>query len=344
METVTGIDVRRRALLRTVAAGAAVVAVPTVATPVAAQSTDLTTWFANTDNADSVADRTGQDAVTVRVGTEANGASFGFGPAAVRVDPGTTVTWEWTGAGNQHNVVADDGSYESDLKGDGVFESTFESVGASRYVCTPHESVGMKGAVIVGDGDVTLGGSGSTTQTGTVSEAENGDGDENLDASAVTVDYNDWFDDVSNYDGTKDATGQEEVRIDVGAAGNGDNFAFDPPAVHVDPGTTIVWEWTGEGGQHNVVGNEDSFESDLTGDAGTTYGIEVDGNGIVKYAGTPHEAAGMKGAIVVGSPGGRGGIDWLKTGLVGLGAGIVAAPFLAGEVLARRHRDDKTKF
>jgi len=51
--------------------------------------------------------------VTVEVGTEANGGNFGFGPAAVRVDPGTTVTWEWV-AGS-HNVEAEDGSFESEL-------------------------------------------------------------------------------------------------------------------------------------------------------------------------------------------------------------------------------------
>jgi halocyanin-like protein len=126
-------------------------------------------------------------------------------------------------------------------------------------------------------------------------------------------------------DGTVDATGQEEVAVEVGAEGNGGNLAFDPPAVHVDPGTTVLWEWTGEGGQHNVVAEDGSFESDLTGEAGHTYGLEVDGNGIVKYACEPHEAAGMKGAVVVGSPAQGGGVDWLKTGLVGLAGAIVAA-------------------
>jgi halocyanin-like protein len=106
------IDAGRRRALRTIATGATVGALATVAGPAgtaAAQSdsTDLSEWFANTGNADAVTDRTGESAVTVRVGTDGNGAGFGFGPAVVRVDPGTTVTWEWTGEGGQHDVVAE---------------------------------------------------------------------------------------------------------------------------------------------------------------------------------------------------------------------------------------------
>ncbi|WP_459862429.1 plastocyanin/azurin family copper-binding protein, partial [Haloplanus litoreus] len=59
--------------------------------------------------------------------------------------------------------------------------------------------------------------------------------------------------DVGNYSEVADATGQDEVTITVGAQGNGGAFAFGPPAVQIDPGTTVVWEWNGEGGQHNVV-------------------------------------------------------------------------------------------
>jgi hypothetical protein len=48
---------------------------------------------------------------------------------------------------------------------------------------------------------------------------------------------------------------------------------------------------------------------------------------------------GMKGAIVVGEPVQGGGIDWLKTGLVGLAGAIVAAPFAASQVAAERRED-----
>ena len=63
-----------------------------LAGPAAAQpGTDLTEWFADTSNATEGVDRRGRDEVTVTVGADANDGAWGFGPAAVRVDPGTTV-------------------------------------------------------------------------------------------------------------------------------------------------------------------------------------------------------------------------------------------------------------
>src|SRR6056297_3571302 len=84
--------------------------------------------------------------------------------------------------------------------------------------------------------------------------------------------FDGWMSDVGNYSEVTDATGQSEVTVSVGAQGNGGAFAFDPPAVQVDSGTTIVFEWTGEGGQHNVVAEEGAdFESELTAEAGFTF-------------------------------------------------------------------------
>ena len=107
-------------------------------------------WLDNVDNYDGEAvDRTGQDRVTIEVGTEGNSGAYAFAPAAVRVDPGTTVTWEWTGNGGQHNVVADSGDFESELVAEGghTFEQTIEET--TRYYCSPHRSLGMKGVVEV---------------------------------------------------------------------------------------------------------------------------------------------------------------------------------------------------
>ena len=109
-------------------------------------------FLSETSNFDGVVDRTGTDAVDVEVGVEANGAFYGFGPPAVRVDSGTTVTWTWTGKGGSHNVVARDGAeFESELTGetDHTFQQSFEAPGTVLYVCNPHEGTGMKGAVVV---------------------------------------------------------------------------------------------------------------------------------------------------------------------------------------------------
>ncbi|AZQ15995.1 halocyanin domain-containing protein [Halorubrum sp. PV6] len=109
-------------------------------------------FLTETDNYDGIADKTGSDAVTVDVGVEANGAYYGFSPAAIRIDSGTTVTWEWTGQGSTHNVVARHGAdFASEQKSQegATYKQTFDEPGSVLYVCVPHEGIDMKGAVVV---------------------------------------------------------------------------------------------------------------------------------------------------------------------------------------------------
>jgi len=108
-------------------------------------------WMENVGNYDGVADETGSGAVTVAVGAEGNGGAFAFAPPAVRVSTGTTVVWEWTGKGAQHNVAAEGGGFESDMSSEEgfTFEQTFSEAGTFEYVCTPHQTLGMKGVVVV---------------------------------------------------------------------------------------------------------------------------------------------------------------------------------------------------
>lgn len=108
--------------------------------------------------------------------------------------------------------------------------------------------------------------------------------------------YDGWFDDVANYEETLDYTDADEVTVAVGA-GNG--LQFEPPAIKVAAGTTVVWEWTGQGGEHNVAAEEGSFESELSSEEGHTFEHSFEESGIHRYACTPHRASGMKGAVVV---------------------------------------------
>lgn len=128
----------------------------------AAQSTPgFDGWFEKTKNYQGIVDETGASSVTVSVGPpDVSGGPLVFGPAAIRVDPGTTVTWEWTGEGGNHNVVASDGTFESELTDEAgfTFDYTFEDPGVYRYYCSPHKAVGMRGAVIVGDVELGAGG------------------------------------------------------------------------------------------------------------------------------------------------------------------------------------------
>jgi plastocyanin len=78
-----------------------------------------------------------------------------YGPPAITVTPGTTVVWEWTGKGGGHNVVADDGTFGSELTKEAghTFEQTFADPGLFRYFCTPHRDLGMRGGVRVRSGE-----------------------------------------------------------------------------------------------------------------------------------------------------------------------------------------------
>ena len=111
---------------------------------------------ANGYSEESIVDARGEDAVTVEVGVGSN--AYGFGPPAIWISPGTTVTWEWTGEGGTHNVVAESGPAGLD-SGDPVdeegftyeYEFTEEDTGITTYFCKPHKTSGMKGGVAVGD-------------------------------------------------------------------------------------------------------------------------------------------------------------------------------------------------
>ncbi|OYR57939.1 halocyanin domain-containing protein [Halorubrum halodurans] len=146
------------------------------------------------------------------------------------------------------------------------------------------ESDGGSGGSAGGDGEDGSGGDGG----------ESGGGD--VDYLSEEPNYDGWFDGVSNYEATVDRTDADEVTVKVGAA-NG--LSFGPAAVAVTPGTTVVWEWTGEGGDHNVSHADGAFESETVGEAGHTFEHTFEESGVHPYVCTPHEAVGMKGAVTV---------------------------------------------
>ena len=110
----------------------------------------------------------------------------------------------------------------------------------------------------------------------------------------------------------QDARGESEVTVAVGAGEQG--LSFDATELWVDTGTTITWEWTGEGGAHNVqtVEGEAGLDSgDPTGEEGHTYEYEVteEDAGITHYHCVPHTSVGMHGGIAVG-----GDVPTVETG------------------------------
>jgi halocyanin-like protein len=148
-----------------------------------------------------------------------------------------------------------------------------------------------------------------------VAAAEEG-GDSGGGGGEVEPAFGSYLDDANLYDTTKDLRDQDEVTVEVGA---GEGFAFNPPTIWISPGTTVTWEWTGNGGGHNVVTEEGPAgfnQPDVVGEAGYTYEYEFteEDAGITTYKCEPHEAQGMKGGVAVG--------DDVETIEVGGGADI----------------------
>lgn len=213
---------------------------------------------------------------TVGVGTRAQ-ANDGraFEPAAVHVAPGTTITWEWTGHGGAHNVVATDGTFDS---GDPVSEHgeqfvyTFEDAGTYRYVSEPSADAGMRGVVLVSEFPSS--------------------GYQRVDR---------WLWGIDGYEGELvDRTGEDTATVDVGTDNVMGQFGFDPMALKVSSGTTVRWEWTGRGGPHNVVfQNIDIHSGQVDHEPDTTFEYTFEESGVHRYACQPHRTIGQRGAVVV---------------------------------------------
>lgn len=73
--------------------------------------------------------------------------NFSFSPSQVTIQSGTTVVWTNNDSPN-HDIVADDGSFKSELLPlNGTYSKTFTTPGTYPYHCGVHPS--MKGTIIV---------------------------------------------------------------------------------------------------------------------------------------------------------------------------------------------------
>ncbi|WP_330632641.1 halocyanin domain-containing protein [Halocatena halophila] len=139
----------------------------------------------------------------------------------------------------------------------------------------------------------------SGTESGTESAETGTEGSSSGGGATGPIDFGGFLDSANGWSGSAaDKTGADDVTIEVGA---GEGMAFSPAGVHVSPGTTVVWEWTGEGGAHNVVSGDDAFSSgSAVGEAGTTFEHTFEEAGIYNYHCEPHEGQGMIGSVAVG--------------------------------------------
>ncbi|WP_231185855.1 halocyanin domain-containing protein [Haladaptatus sp. DYF46] len=117
--------------------------------------------------------------------------------------------------------------------------------------------------------------------------------------SSLSDDAVEYLSDARSYsgDGPEDYTGRTEVEVENGGGSRGK--AFDPAAIRIDAGTTVVWKWTGRGGKHDVVAVDGSFESELVESSSKTFSHTFEETGETLYNCSEHEDKGMKGVVVV---------------------------------------------
>jgi halocyanin-like protein len=115
------------------------------------------------------------------------------------------------------------------------------------------------------------------------------------------IDYKGWLEGAKGWGGggsTVDKRGKKEVTIQVGVGSSG--YAFKPAAVHIDPGTKVIWKW--KSGGHNVQSKKGApaqFKSPVKG-KGFTFEKTIKKKGIIPYFCDPHKGMGMKAALAVG--------------------------------------------
>ena len=126
-------------------------------------------------------------------------------------------------------------------------------------------------------------------------------GDDDVDDDGEGDRLMEYIEDARGFDGTvRDHTGEDPVTIANGAGDDG--LSFDPAGIRIDAGTTVVWEWTGRGGAHDVASVRDSdfsFQSDRTDAQGHTFEHTFDEVGVALYECQPHRGQRMKGGIDV---------------------------------------------
>ncbi|MFC6614266.1 halocyanin domain-containing protein [Halopenitus salinus] len=241
----------------------------------------LDTWLAtaNDPQTHQVRDHRYDEPPTVYLGVS---NTKSFSPPAIKIAPDTTVTWEWIGDNEEHNVVATDGTFDSGLpasESGETFAYTFEEQGTYKYVSEPHADAGMKGVVVV---------------------------DSAPSSEYPTVDK--WLAGTNEYDGTiTDRMGTDLVEITTGAKGNDGHFAFEPHAVKVSTGTTVRWSWTGNGGAHNIAFQDADLDGEtIHSESGVHFEETFTETGVFRYSCEPHHAIGQRGAIIVESDSSHG--------------------------------------
>ena len=132
-----------------------------------------------------------------------------------------------------------------------------------------------------------------------------GDDDDN-DARTPEQIVTDWLGPATNYDDEDDIadqTGEESIVIENGT-GQAGSWTFTPPAVRIDAGTEVTWEWVSNGHTVTLITAAgatltDWEDHDSVEGTGFEHTETFPDAGIALYECRPHRAQGQLGAIIV---------------------------------------------
>ena len=151
----------------------------------------------------------------------------------------------------------------------------------------------------VGNGDENGMGNetGNGDENGMGNETGNGNGAGNGGSEEVPGEVDQYLSDANLYEGSvEDMTGEDSVTVVNGA--NAPDYAFDPPAIRVDQGTEVTWEWA-EAVGHSVTHEDGEFGSGVQSEEDATFSHTFEESGNFLYYCQPHRSVGQKGAVIV---------------------------------------------
>lgn len=216
-----------------------------------------------------------QSAVAIAESDPADPMTWGFRPADLVVDVGTTVTWRNTGD-MAHTVTANDASFDSgNVAPGGTWSHRFDHPGVIVYYCTPHPW--MKAVVRV-------------AQPGLAPPAAP------VQARVAPVRS------VATVPQPERRAGQPQrptVRVVEPDRATPSGWGFAPAVIEAQTGDTVVWRNTGRM-SHSITADSGAFDSGMIA-PGATWEGHFTAPGIYAYHCTPHPW--MKGVVkVTGTP------------------------------------------
>lgn len=190
--------------------------------------------------------------------------TWGFEPADVIVETGTTVIWRNNGK-NVHTVTADGNSVDSgDLQPGTTWRHTFEQPGTFAYHCTPHPWMQASVRVVIPGGEVPPPPPPAGNEPSAAAPAPSSPAPPAVRAAQGPV--------------------RHSIRIVEPSPVRPSEWAYDPGVLDVKVGDTVVWRNAGTV-DHSVMG--EAFDSGLL-KPGVTWERTFDGPGVWSYRCRPH--------------------------------------------------------